>query len=77
MDTYEIYDTDSANLVRSFPTLAAALEMVQRVVNQSGEAAVASWELGRVDPTGDMLAGKDLVARAMTFPKHGGKSGGA
>ena len=63
--TYDIYDTDTANLVRSFPTEKAALAMVRRAVKRSGPDAVDSWALTRTDLSGKMVAGPELAQRAL------------
>lgn len=63
--TYEVYDISTANLVRSFPTQEAALAMVRRLVERSGPEAVETWAMSGSDLTGEMLAGKDLIRRAL------------
>ena len=63
--TYDIYDTDTANLVRSFLSEEAALAMVRRTVKRSGPRAVEAWAMSRTDLTGSIFAGKELAARAM------------
>ncbi len=64
MDEYEIIDEPSGNLVRTFPTEEAALEMVRRVVKQQGAHSVDAWAMGRTDLTGPVLSGRALMARA-------------
>ncbi len=61
---YDIYDTGTANLVESFRTEQEALDVVRRVVGESGAAAVLSWSLGRSDHCGKALSGQALIDRA-------------
>jgi len=58
---YDIYDVETANLVRSFPTEAAALTMVRRIVKRDGPESVEAWAMGRTDLTGDVIAVPGLV----------------
>ncbi len=51
--TFEIWDTDTANVVSDFRTEAAALAYVRQTVLQSGCDAVETWELVRVPKQGD------------------------
>ncbi|MGI8554159.1 MAG: hypothetical protein ACR2PL_25735 [Dehalococcoidia bacterium] len=66
--TYDIYDIETANLVRSFPTEEAALAMVRRAVERSGAEAVEAWALSRTDLAGEVSIGKDLVKRVLQAP---------
>lgn len=62
---YDIYDTDTANMVGSFATEHEALAMVQRAVEEDGPESVESWALGRSDRSGDVLSGQQLIERAL------------
>ena len=43
--TFELWDTESGNLLGSYPSMDAALAFVRSVIGQDGSAAVAQWEL--------------------------------
>lgn len=62
---YELFDTETANLVDWFDNLAAALASVRQTIAASGEVAVASWALISQDPTEEPLRGDELVRRAL------------
>ncbi len=63
--TYDIYDTDTANLVGSFANEAAALATVRRVLKEAGPESIASWALAPTDLSAAPLAGAELVERAL------------
>ena len=64
MDTHDLFDVDTNNLVRSFATEKDALAMVERAIKRSGPESVEAWALSRTDFTGPVFSGKELVARA-------------
>jgi hypothetical protein len=64
--SYDLYDMETANLVRSFPTEEAALAMIRQVVERSGPQAVETWVMSRTDLTGEVLEGQALVKRALS-----------
>jgi hypothetical protein len=43
--TFELWDTESGNLLDSYPSMDAALAFVRSVIGRHGPAAVAQWEL--------------------------------
>lgn len=43
--TFELWDTDSGNLIAVHPSRGAALVFVKTVVAEDGEHAVERWEL--------------------------------
>lgn len=61
---YAIYDTETANLIGTFPTEEEALEMVWRAVQEDGPDSIEGWALGRTDHTGAVLTGAELLDRA-------------
>jgi hypothetical protein len=67
--TFEIYDTDTKNLIRSFPSEAAALAMVRRTIERNSSKAVASWAMGADDPDAPLYVGNELIERAMGAAK--------
>lgn len=66
--TFDIYDTDTANLVGSFRNEEEALAMVRRAVEEDGPEAVVSWALGPTDLSGAVISGPELVERALHVP---------
>ena len=62
---YDIYDTETANLIDSFPTEEAALEEIRRAVEEDGPDSIEGWAVGRSDHTGEALAGQKLLERVM------------
>jgi hypothetical protein len=63
--TYDIYDTDTANIVGSFHNKDEALAMVRRAIGEDGSEAVASWALGPTDSSKPVISGTQLVDRAL------------
>lgn len=63
--TYDIYDIDSANLVRSFSSEEEALAMVRSAVKRTGPESVETWALSRTDLTGEVISGKSLAEMAV------------
>jgi hypothetical protein len=51
--TFEIWDTDTANVLSDFPTEAAALTHVRQIIRRDGRDTVLMWELVRVPDRGD------------------------
>ena len=43
--TYELWDTESGNLLAVYPTRRAALTFMKTVVTEDGQPAVEQWEL--------------------------------
>ncbi|MBI2761791.1 MAG: hypothetical protein HYX51_10245 [Chloroflexi bacterium] len=69
--TYEVWDTDTANLVGSYSTEDAALKLVRDTVAASGETRVLTWALAREDRRGKtttLAVGHDLIAQAHLRP---------
>jgi hypothetical protein len=64
---YELWDTDSGNLIHSYPTLDEALSLVRSAVASNGRRSVAQWALVSVAEDGTLdtiAAGSALAARA-------------
>jgi hypothetical protein len=51
--SFEIWDTDTANVLNDFPSEAAALTHVRQIVRRDGRDTVLTWELVRVPERGD------------------------
>ncbi len=66
---YELWETDSANLVGSYPSQDDALAVVNDAVQSLGKAAAATLVLTReVDDRTDMIAsGEHLVELAASI----------
>lgn len=65
---FEIWDTESGNLVGDYPTERAALDVVRRMIEIHGRQAVATWALAnenRRGTTRTVAAGTVLVDRAL------------
>jgi hypothetical protein len=43
--TFELWDTESGNLLAVYPSRSAALTFVKTVVTEDGQPAVEQWEL--------------------------------
>lgn len=43
--TFELWDTESGNLLAVYPSRSAALTFVKTVVSEDGRQAVEQWEL--------------------------------
>ncbi len=64
---FEIWETDTRNIVDDFDTEEAALEAVRDAVARHGASYVASWFLAYEDPKGDstlVAAGAALIELA-------------
>lgn len=71
MTTYELWDTESANLLADFPTEEAALLAVRDALRRYGPDALQGWELARAADNADtvsLLRGEALLARAVAAP---------
>lgn len=67
---FEIYDTETRNLLVDTQTLAEALAVVRATVGKHGPAAVATWMLVEDDDTGmdggrSIATGEDLARLAV------------
>lgn len=65
--TFELWDTESGNLLSVYATEAEALNFVRRVLAIHGPGAVAEWELFRMRDDGDptsIAVGHELTTRA-------------
>ena len=66
---YELWETESRNLMASFDSEAAALDAVASFVREHGPAAVATVALARLDDEDEdcemtrIAAGDELLAR--------------
>jgi hypothetical protein len=77
---FEIYDTETRNLLVDTETLAEALAIVRATVGKHGLASVATWmlvednaadsESGRLIATGDALARLAAKSQATVAPHH-------
>jgi len=64
---YELWDTETSNLVGTYPTERAALAIVRSAVRAHGPDAFATIALGREDERGNMIpvaTGAELVRLA-------------
>ncbi len=70
---FEIYDTETRNLLADTQTLAEALAIVRATVGKHGSNAVATWMLVEDDTTdsesGRPIATGDALARLATKPE--------
>ena len=65
---FELWDTDTRNLMATFTTEAEALTVVRNAICADGPAAVSTWALGWEDSRGrgkQIAAGADLADRAL------------
>jgi hypothetical protein len=68
METFELWDMETGNLVSDYLTEGAALAFVREIIEASGPGAVMTWQLARgVDDidTEPIARGSDLVSRAL------------
>lgn len=65
MTALDLYDTQSANLIKSFKTEHEALAAIRETIEAEGKAVVLAWALGQSDHTGPILAGQELIDRAL------------
>ena len=66
-DKYELFDSDGANLVGTFPTQEAALDIVRSSVEQYGESSMLTVGLGGEDESGELVLiahGSELIRLA-------------
>lgn len=66
---FELWDTDSGNLMATFDTEAEAITVVRETIRQDGSEAVADWVLGWGDEEGNGEAiahGRHLAALALS-----------
>jgi diacylglycerol kinase family enzyme len=66
--SYEVWDTDTGNLIRSYTSEDDALALVRAAVERRGRRAVAKWALVEVGGDGSLstvAAGLALAGRAM------------
>lgn len=66
--TYELWDTDSGNLIRSYSTLDEALALVGTAVTNHGRRYVSNWALVRMGDGGALSTiarGARLADRAV------------
>ena len=64
---YELWDTETANMVECFDNETAALQMVREMVQEYGPDAVDDWALISGDESGRrtaIAAGSSLFQRA-------------
>ena len=65
---YELWETQSGNLMEAFDSEAEALAAVARTAGKHGEAATETFALFRADDESDdvdcIAAGAELLARA-------------
>jgi len=70
---FEIYDTETRNLLVDTQTLAEALAIVRATVGKHGAASVATWMLVEDDAadseSGRPIATGDALARLATKPQ--------
>lgn len=69
-DRYELFDTDGGNLVGTFPTQEAALDIVRSSVERFGEPSIVTVALEGEDDDGESFViaiGEDLIRLA--FPQ--------
>jgi hypothetical protein len=65
--SYELWDTDTGNLIRSYPTSEEALALVCTAVSAHGKCYVSRWTLIAVHANGEsqtIAQGAALAARA-------------
>jgi len=68
-DHYELFDTDGFNLVGTYPTQEAALDIVRSCVARYGESSMLTVALGGGDEAGQLLMiahGDELIRLALT-----------
>ena len=65
---FELWDTDAANLIRSYPAIDDALALVRAAVEQHGRRYVSRWALVEVEVDGTLRTiarGAALATRAI------------
>lgn len=65
--SYEVWETGTGNLIRSYPTAEAALALVHSAVKRHGRRYVADWALVEARSDGSLstvAAGMALADRA-------------
>lgn len=62
---YEIWDTETGNIVGAYASEREALTIVARAMAELGAEYVAAWVLGRTDDTSEpVIEGPELADRA-------------
>lgn len=77
MTTYELWDTDSSNLVGTYTTEEAALAIVRDSVVKHGPNVFRTIALGREDEQGELVPvaqGEELVRLAMSVGRKSSTS---
>ena len=49
---YEIWETEAGNIVDTFDSKEAALDLVRRALSEQGRDAVAKWSMATCDENG-------------------------
>ena len=65
--SFELWDTESGNLIAVYPSKSAALRFLKTVIEEDGEDAVEQWELFEMrdgEHTESVAFGEQLVALA-------------
>jgi len=68
---FEIWETETRNIVDGFVTEEAALAAVKDAIARHGVSYVASWFLAYENESGDsheIAAGGELIERALKMP---------
>ena len=68
--TFELWETESGNIIGGYQTEAAALQAVREVVCPHGAEVVQSWLLTQEDKRGRskaLLSGSALAERALNL----------
>lgn len=71
---YELWDTQSRNLLDDFDTEAEALAAVRRWIELDGPSSTDALALTHIDKNGRMVTlamGAELAGRARTAPQRG------
>jgi hypothetical protein len=64
---WELWDTESGNIVNTYPTREAALAVVREAMRRHGRHYVQHWSLGSSDPDDGVIPvieGDDLAHQA-------------
>jgi hypothetical protein len=68
---WELWDTESGNIVNTYPTRESALGVVREAMRRHGRAYVQHWSLAPQDDTNDfgsVIDGDDLADEALKLP---------
>jgi hypothetical protein len=68
--TFQVWNTETANMIGSFPTIAAAYGAVREAVGAHGKEYVATWALESEDDAG----GTALIAEGLALADVAGAS---